>query len=66
MSPIHWTCNGLSAGEVPELSIHYQPDGRAHLEGGHSVLRLRGGETEGALPQHTLLQAADQPEHHLL
>ena len=52
--------------EAHARPVRGQPDGRADPQGHHAVLRLRAGEAEGPLPQHALLQAADQPEHHLL
>ena len=42
-------------------ALRDQPDGRADAEGNHPVLRICAGETEGPLPQHTLLQTTDQP-----
>mmetsp|Transcript_1922 Transcript_1922/g.4270 ORF Transcript_1922/g.4270 Transcript_1922/m.4270 type:complete len:226 (+) Transcript_1922:789-1466(+) len=58
-------------GEVflPEIrpeSLQHQPHGGADPPGHHPVLRLRRGAAEGPLPQHPLLQARDQPVHHLL
>ena len=49
-----------------EAALRSEPYGRTDTEGNHSVLRLRPGETEGALPQHPLLQTPDQSEHHFL
>ena len=47
--------------ETSEGTLRDQPDGRVDSEGNHPVLRICSGETEGPLPQHALLQAANQP-----
>ena len=51
----------MALNNVSLLALRDQPDGRADAEGNHPVLRICAGETEGPLPQHTLLQTTDQP-----
>ena len=45
-----------STEQAPEEALWDQPDGGAHPEGHHPVLRIRDGEAEGPLSQHPLLQ----------
>ena len=47
-------------------SLRNQFDGRVNAEGSDAVLRFRPRAPKGALSQHLVLQAADQPVHYLL
>ena len=45
-------------GAVAQQAVHREPHGRADPQGYHPILRIRGGEAKGPLPQHTVFQGA--------
>merc|ERR1712216_355065 len=52
--------------QVPDGCPRDQPHGRVDAEGCLAILCFRGGAPEGSLPEHALLQVADQPGDYLL